>query len=62
MIASELLSIRIFLVKVILKIGQEIFIIDSVLKTSSWSYRIKDLNREKIIGSFHKRLLLRSIL
>ena len=62
MIAWELLSIRIFLVKVILKIGQEIFIIDSVLKTSSWSYRIKDLNREKIIGSFHKRLLLRSIL
>ena len=62
MIAWELLSIRRFLVKVILKIGQEIFIIDSVLKTSSWSYRIKDLNREKIIGSFHKRLLLRSIL
>ena len=62
MIAWELLSIRIFLVKVILKIGQEIFIIDSVLKTSSWSYRIKDLNREKIIGSFHKRLLFRSIL
>ena len=62
MIAWELLSTRIFLVKVILKIGQEIFIIDSVLKTSSWSYIIKDLNREKIIGSFHKRLLLRSIL
>ena len=30
----------------------EIFIIDSVLKTSPWTYRLKDLNREKTVGSF----------
>ena len=32
-------------------------IIDSVLKTNPWTYQIKDLNREKIIGS-GKELLL----
>ena len=31
--------------------SREIFIIDSVLKTNPWSYKIKDLNGEKIIGS-----------
>ena len=40
----------------------EIFIIDSVLKTNSWTYEIKDLNGEKIIGSFYEKELLRSIL
>ena len=28
--------------------SREIFIIDSVLKTNPWTYKIKDLNREKI--------------
>ena len=52
MIESELLSI-----KNILKKGytenwsREIFIIDSVLKTNPWTYKIKDLNGEKIIGN-----------
>ena len=41
MIELELLSIRKFLVKVILKIGQEKFIIYSLLKTSTWTYKIK---------------------
>ena len=27
--------------------SREIFIIDSVLKTNTWSYEIKDLNEEK---------------
>ena len=44
---SELLSIRIFLVKVTLKIGQELFIIEFVLETNPQTYKIKDLNREK---------------
>ena len=39
-IESGLLSIRIFLAK-------EIFVIDSVLKTSTWMYKIKDLNGER---------------
>ena len=42
--------------------SREIFIIDSVLKTNPWTYKIKDLNREKIIGSFYEMELLRSIL
>ena len=42
--------------------SREIFIIDSVLKTNPWTYKIKDLNGEKIIGSFYEKELLRSIL
>ena len=42
--------------------SREIFIIDSVLKTNPWTYKIKDLNGEKIIGNFYERELLRSIL
>ena len=48
MIEWELLSIRIFIVKVTLKIGHEkYFTIDSVLKTYPWTYKLKDLNGEK---------------
>ena len=35
--------------------SREIFIIDSVLKTNPWIWKIKDLNGEKIIGSFHEK-------
>ena len=41
--------------------SREIFIIDSVLKTNSWTYKITDINGEKIIGSFHEKELLLSI-
>ena len=60
MIESELPSIKILLVKVTMKIGQEIFIIDSVMKANSWTYQIKDLYREKIIESFYEKELLLS--
>ena len=40
--------------------SREIFIINSVLKTNPWTYKIKDLNGEKIIGSFYEKELLRS--
>ena len=50
---SESISIRIFLAEVTLNVlSREIFIIDSVSKANLWTYKIKDLNREKIIGSF----------
>ena len=42
--------------------SREIFIINSVLKTNPWTYRMKDLNGEKITGSFCEKELLRSIL
>ena len=41
--------------------SKEIFIINCVLKTNSWTYKIKELNREKIIGSFYEKELLRSM-
>ena len=50
MTESELLSIRIFLVKATVKIGQ-ISIINFVCKINPWTYKLKDLNEEKIIGS-----------
>ena len=34
--------------------SREIFIMDSVLKTNPWTYKIKDLNWEKIIRSFYE--------
>ena len=33
--------------------SREISVIDYVLKTNPWTYKIKDLNREKIIESFY---------
>ena len=56
MIELELLSVRASLVMVALKT----FIIDFVLKINPWTYKTKDLNWEKIIGSFYENALLRS--
>ena len=42
--------------------SREIFIFDSLLKTNAWTYKIKDLNGEKIIGKFYEKELLLSIL
>ena len=39
---------------------KKIFVIDSVLKTNPWAYKIKDLNGEKLIGSFYKNDVLLS--
>ena len=41
--------------------SRETFIIDFVLKTNPWTFKIKDLNGEKI-GSFYEKKLLLSIL
>ena len=62
MIEPELQSIKIFLVKLTLKIDGEKYLLSIVLKTNPWNYKIKDLNREKIIGSFYKKELLLSTL
>ena len=40
--------------------SKEIVMIDSVLKTSTWKYGIKDLDWETIIESFYKKELLLS--
>ena len=42
--------------------SSEIFIIDSVLKTSPWTLKIKDLNREKVIRNFYEKEQLLSTL
>ena len=52
MTVSELLIIRMFSIKVTLRIGQEIFIqivINSVLETNTSTYKIIDLNEKQII-------------
>ena len=55
-IVLELLSIKIFLLNFILKIGQEKYLfINFVLKTNLWTYKLKDLNGKKIIGSFYEK-------
>ena len=41
---------------------KEIFIIDSVLKTNPWSYKIKDLSREKKIVNFYEKEWLMNML
>ena len=35
--------------------SRNIFVIDSVLKTNLWAYKLQDLNGEKIIGSFYEK-------
>ena len=40
--------------------SRDIFIIDSVLKTNPWKYKIKDLNREKITWNLYEKELLLS--
>ena len=42
--------------------SREIFIIDSVLKTNLSTYKIKNVNGEKIIEGFYEKELLLSIL
>ena len=42
--------------------SREIFIIDSFLKTNPYNYKINDLNREQIRGSFYEKELFWSIL
>ena len=37
---------------------REAFIIDSVLKANPWTYKIKDLNGEKIIRSFYDKKIV----
>lgn len=38
----------------------KIFVIDSVLKTNSWTNKIKSLNGEKVTGIFYEKKLLPS--
>ena len=42
--------------------SRKTFIMDSVLKANPGTYKLKDLNVEKIIGSFYEKELLLSIL
>ena len=42
--------------------GKEIFIVDKINDTVPYTHNIKDLNGEKIIGSFYDKELQKSIL
>ena len=60
MIESELLSKKYFLEGYTENWSKEIFVTDFVLETNPWTYKIKDLNGEKIIGRFCQRKVLLS--
>ena len=61
LIESELLSTRIFK-GCTQNWSREIIVIDSVLKTIPWTYKIEELKGKKIMASFYeKKLLLLSI-
>ena len=50
----ELLSIKTFLVKVILKIGQEKYLLSNLISNLILGHKIKNWNGEKITGSFYE--------
>ena len=58
MIELEYLNLKIYLLKDILLIGvKKNFIVDKINDTVPYTYNIKDLNDEEIIGSFYDREL-----
>ena len=61
MVESQLQNIKILLVKVRLKIGQEKYLLLILLQKTmnfitSWTYKVKELNGEIIIGRFYERI------
>ena len=61
MVESQLQNIKILLVKVRLKIGQEKYLLLILLQKTmnfitSWTYKVKELNGELIIGRFYERI------
>ena len=42
--------------------SREIFIIDSILETNPRTFKIRDLNREKIIESFYVKMVVEYII
>ena len=58
MIESELLSIRIFLVKLTLKIGQEKYLLLILFWKLTLGHKIKDLDGEKIIVNFYQKKIV----
>ena len=49
---SELINIKLFVVTDTLKISQKKYsLLDSILKTIPWTYKIKELNRKKNNGN-----------
>ena len=49
---SELINIKLFVVTDTLKISQKKYsLLDSILKTIPWTYKIKELNLKSIAGN-----------
>ena len=62
MIELQLLSKKIFLVKVTLKIGQDKYLLLIMFwKLIFWTNKLKDFNGEKIIVNFYEKELLLSV-
>ena len=41
--------------------SKEIFVVNKIKNTVPWTYELKDLNREDIIGSFYDRELQKTV-
>ena len=58
MIELEYLNSKIYLLKdILLNWSTEMFIVDKINDTVPYTYNLKDLNDEEIIGSFYDREL-----
>ena len=57
MIELEYLYLKIYLLKDIHNWSKEIFIVYKINDTVAYTYNLKDLNEEEIIGSFYDREL-----
>ena len=62
MVELELQNTNIFNTGYVEIWSREIFITDSVLKTYTYTFKLNDLNEEKIIGSSYEKELFVSIL
>ena len=52
----EYQNIKAFLLKNVLQIwSEEVFVIEKVKNTVTWTYFINHLNREEIIATFHQK-------
>ena len=58
MIELEYLNLKIYLLKdILLNWSRKIFVINKINDTVPYTYNLKDLNDEEIIGSFYDREL-----
>ena len=56
----EFLSTKIFLLKDLHQMPEEVFVISKIKNTVPWIYVINDLNSEEIIGTFYEKRIAKN--